>query len=810
MTLLLRDAWRGLRARRAAAAVSIGGLMLAMAACALLGVMALALAEPDPAISEPERVVLLDFRRQLPKPGPWTTMTPIAFGPLLKQRQAPLDLVSRLSPGGIDFTLDGRLQPAFKLIADPDLVPLLNLKAVAGDLRATLQRHDGIAITRDLLHKLWGELPPADAIGRRIDGEGGVYTVGAVMPDTDPRTPFWESNPMVGRAMAMVGYGTQGDTTSEDDRTAIHRPTGRVFARLKPGASAAQVGGWMHEAFVVSPNQATLPTEWRQGRDGASFRALPLTVLPFEGEGNETRWMALTALGAGAGLLLLLAAFNTMNLQTALLLQRQRETAVRRSLGANGAQLLRLWALEALLQLVLAAAGALLLAWWFAPPVGQWLLDLSPRQPVGDPLPGIVPAGVLIGVLVLLPLILGVPAAAALRRAPAPALQGRTAGEGPWGRRVRQGLLAVQLTGAILLLSLAGVMALQQQHLLQADRGFDTRNRLWLGMMVNPEKMPNLEGLVAALRAHPAIRHWAFSSARPAGDPFGQTDQLAAPGGAKQVLRVTTVSPGFFDTYGMTLLAGQPRAGGGEAAVVIDAKAARGLGFATPQAAVGALIHGGAGPDRVGDTPHRVVAVVRDVKLESAREPAQPQAFVLSDAPQWDLSVFGPDPVALHAALAQVWQQHGPKLPHMIQSADEQRADVYRVEARLTAALAGLAVLAVGVAMLGAYALVADTLRRRRTELVLRRLHGAGAGAIARRVATEFAWPLGLALLSGLPLVLLAGEAYLAGFVDRIDPVGGVLLPAAAALAATVMVTALAAWRHTRIALALRPIEALR
>ncbi|HJV72317.1 MAG TPA: FtsX-like permease family protein [Ideonella sp.] len=809
MNALLLDALHGLRSRRGPTLVAMGGLMLALAACLLVGLLAIALAEPAPHIPDPERVVMLDFKGNPPgQPSPWFTASPVSFGPMLKQRQVPLDLISRVGFDGIDFDLGDRLQPAYKLIADPDLAPLLGLESLQGDLRSTLARRDGIAITVGLLRKLWGPLPPEQALGRRLQSQGTVYTVGAVIPNTDPRAPFWPANPMVGDAMAMVGFESQGDNWSEDQRTAIYMANGRVFARLRPGTSVDQVGGWMREAFLANPRHAELPAEWRVGREAAYFRGVTLTQLPFEGQWQARRWQVLGAVAAACALLLMLAAFNAMNLQAASLLQRQRETALRRSLGADSLQLLQLWSMEAALALLPSASGALLLAWWVAPAVANWM-GLSPAQPVADPVPLQALLGFGAVVALLPPLTLGVPAWAALRRAPAPALQGRTASEGPWGRRVRQGLLTLQLGGALLLLSLAGVLAMQQQHLLRADRGFDTRNRLWLGLMVNPEKMPNLDAFVAALGRHPAIWHWAFSGARPAGDTQGQSEMHASATGHKQVLRVTTVSPGFFDTYGMTVVAGRPHTGSGETNVVIDAKAARLLGFADPQAAVGALLRGGGEFLQEGTAQRRVVAVVKEVKMESAREPAQAQAFVLTDQPQWDLTVYGPDMAALRQALDEIWQAHGPPVPHDIQPADKQLADVYREEEFLTTTLAGVALLAVGVAMLGAYALVADTLRRRRTELVLRRLHGAGHAAIAGQVAAEFAWPLAAAALTGLPLAAWLGEHYLSGFVDRVGMAAGLGMPLAAGSVATVIVVGVSAWRHLRQALALQPIEAL-
>jgi hypothetical protein len=371
-------------------------------------------------------------------------------------------------------------------------------------------------------------------------------------------------------------------------------------------------------------------------------------------------------------------------------------------------------------------------------------------------------------------------------------------------------LLTLQLGGTALLLSLAGVLAIQQHHLLHADRGFDTRNRLWLGVMVNPDFVPNMDAFLAALDRHPAVKHWAFSDARPARDSQGRMEMHVSSSEHKQVMRVTTVSPSFFDTYGMTLLAGTPRIGSGEAHLVIDAKAARLLGFASPEAAVGETLRGGGGFMQEGTDLRRIVAVIKDVKLESAREPALPQAFLLSDKPQWDLSIYGTDLATLRPAVEELWRDHGPQLTYDIQSADEQRAAVYRQEQQFTTMLAAIALLAAGVAMVGVYALVADTLRRRRTELVLHRLHGAGHAAIARQVTTELAPPLLIAAALGVPLAFRLGQQYLHGFIDRADIGVGLVVPLIVASTTTSVITAIAAARHIRHALSLQPIEALR
>jgi putative ABC transport system permease protein len=807
---LLLDALRGLDSRLGPTFVTVGGLTLAMTACLLVALLAIALAAPDPAIRNPDRVVLLDFKGNIPgQPIGWFTGGPVAFGPMLKERKVPLDLISRASGNGLDINMNGRLHPTFLLIVDPDLVPLLGLKALHGDLHAALTRYDGIAITEGVVRNLWSDLPAEQAIGRRFESDGLFYTVVAIIPDFDPRSPVGRASPMVGDAKAMVGFETQGGARVRGGRDNIYAYSGRVFARLRPGVSVDEVGGWMRTAFEAHPEYAQLPAEWKaNGRQAAFFRGLPLTQLPFEGGEKQQLWRLLAAVAAASVLLLMLAAFNCMNLQTANLLQRQRETALRRSLGADGPKLLRLWGMEVLLSLSLAAVGAVLLTWWVAPGIASWI-GFQGAEYVVDPFPPMALLGLAVTVVLLLVLVLAPPAWRALRRTPAPALQGRTMSEGPWGRRTRQALLTLQIAGGAVLLLLAGVLTLQQRHLMQADRGFETHNRLWFGFMVNPEKIPNLDAFVAALDQHPAVRNWSFGGGHSMIDN-GAIDPWVGQENHKQVMRLSTVSPRFFETYGMTVLAGTPRTGKGEMNVVIDAKAARGLGFATPQSAIGVLVRGGSGMMQEGNVPKRVVAVVKDVKLETARDEAMPQGFELSDAPQWDISLHGPNMAALRQAVDHLWKTHGPGLPYMIESADELRASVYQQERQMTTMLAAVAFLAVGVAMLGAYALLADGLRRRRTELVLHRLHGAGHAAIARVVTGEFAVPLLVALAVGLPLGAWLGERYLAGFVDRVSVGSGIVVPALIACAAIFLVLVIAAWRHVRQALNLQPVEALR
>jgi hypothetical protein len=77
-------------------------------------------------------------------------------------------------------------------------------------------------------------------------------------------------------------------------------------------------------------------------------------------------------------------------------------------------------------------------------------------------------------------------------------------------------------------------------------------------------------------------------------------------------------------------------------------------------------------------------------------------------------------------------------------------------------------------------------------------------------VAVEFAIPLLVSAAVSLPLAAWLGKSYLAGFVDRVGSGTGIALPILAASAAILGITAVAALRHIRQALAIQPVEALK
>ena len=131
----------------------------------------------------------------------------------------------------------------------------------------------------------------------------------------------------------------------------------------------------------------------------------------------------------------------------------------------------------------------------------------------------------------------------------------------------------------------------------------------------------------------------------------------------------------------------------------------------------------------------------------------------------------------------------------------------YEDDLRLAKMLGGASLVALGLAAFGIYVLSAYTVQRNRRQIVMRKLHGAGNAAIARRLGIEFGLALAAAAMIGLPAAAIANRLYLAGFVEH-APFGPWPLVAAFGLAC--LAAALATARHTVAAMRMRPVDALR
>jgi len=818
MLKTLRIGWRQLGADPGYSAVILLGLAVAIACCVLVGQVVFNQVLPDPDVPDPADVVNLEFRGNIPKrTDDWFDQAPFVFGTTLREAGAPVSAIAR-TVQRVETVRSGERSAQLGIVyADPAVVDVFGLRTSAGDLRAALRRPDGIALTPESARRLF---PAGDALGRTLSLHGRVLTVVALLSRRPRISTLADTD-------AMAGFDSPASPVEAEDKTEWYSMMGRVVARVAPGHTAAQVGEAAQALFDDGPGARSVPAEWTaNGRKGAFLRATPLTRQYLEGgrTGRSNR-MLLLGLAAGAALMLALALANVVNLASVRTLARAREIAVRKALGAGPWRLVAQFAFESALASTAASLAGLLLAWWMAPAIGA-LLEM--RLDDGLFAPGRVVL-LLAFALALGALAAIYPARIALGVRCVAALAGRAQDEGTLGRGLRRALTTLQFAVALVIGATACVVAWQNGHVAALAHGIRTEGLLAVNLPDGFSGKSDAANLAfrAALSHEPGVRAMAWSMDVPGRGEVSLTSTFARSATAPAVeMNQERVDPGFFDVYAIDLVAGSPRvpdaatvplapllthaasdaAPAPERPVVLDVAAARALGFASAQAAVGSLILGGGAYMKIGKDPLRVVGVAAPVRFESARDPVKPHVFLLGRGPQSTLTLRGDRVDLLQQAVARVWPRFFPDdQAHPVTVADA-LSTPYRLERRVAQMGGAMTVLVLLLAAFGVYALAAYTVRRSAREIVVRKLYGAGAARIAGLLAREFAPLLGVAALVGLPLAGWLAQAWLANFAERSTTAFWALPLALLALA---VLTALAALRHALIALRMRPTAAL-
>jgi predicted lysophospholipase L1 biosynthesis ABC-type transport system permease subunit len=241
------------------------------------------------------------------------------------------------------------------------------------------------------------------------------------------------------------------------------------------------------------------------------------------------------------------------------------------------------------------------------------------------------------------------------------------------------------------------------------------------------------------------------------------------------------------------------------APVILNAIAARELGFASAAAALGQTLQLTNYEGKI--VLKQVVGIAPELRFLSLREAPRPMAYELGTGGA-TLSVRGHGAPAQVEALVQgLWPRYFPDTLLRMYRASDILAANYADDARMVKLLAIATAIALAIAAFGTYVLSAHTVQRRAKEIVMRKLHGARQTDIALLVVREIGSLTLVAAVLGLPLAALGIARYLAGYVEH-APIGYWTL--LFALASTLGVALMAAARHAWVASRMRPADALR
>ncbi|KQW90333.1 cell division protein FtsX [Massilia sp. Root418] len=815
--MTLRDfriGWRTLLQDPAYSIVVIAGLGVGLAAALLLLGLVHYSWQYNRHIPQVEQVYVVKQRFNADPKAPWFDQAPL----LLRASAAGTPgveaatgyLPSRPESMGLTVRIDGQLRKLDSLTVLPDFAAMLGLQAVQGDLAAALDRPDGFAITEAAAQRLFGT---ANALGRTMLAEGKLLRVAAVLrtPPPSSTVPF---ETLFGIRNLLVEAEVRDELL-----TGARGWWGKLLVRVRPGASLPAITAALQRAVDSNPGLQNQPPEVRQrlGRRKVMDVALaPLKDAYFDQDvaqnviaapGPRAHPAAIAGLGAVALLIVVLAAVNYVNLAAVRVLRRQREVAMRKVLGAGARQIALQLLAESILVAMLATVIGLLLA-WLALPLFSGLVN---RQLDSVLAPDNVAAALLLGA------VLGVltsvyPAWLALRVLPSQVLAGRGDSESAGALRTRRALTVLQVAAAMGLASVAVAVTWQTSYAMRASPGFDPAPLLIVDLPEQVRRSATAQRFVAALKAQPGVAGVAISE-----DAVGRSNvtwfrDLKRPDGRSAATAMKSVSANFFAQYRIQPLAGRlfdARLDQEDDPVplVLNAIAARELGFAEPADAIGQTLLFKGFDDKV--IHKRVVGIAPELRFHSLRAAPRAVAYELWTAGT-TLSVRasgGAGAASVEPAVRALWPTYFPDAMLQTRPAADILAVNYADDERMARLLALATGIALAIAAFGTYVLSAHTVQRRAREIVLRKLYGAGHRAIGKLVIKEIGVLTLLAALIGLPSAALAIQRYLAGYVEH-APIGGWTL--LLALAATLAVAAAAVARHAWLAMRMKAADALR
>jgi predicted permease len=724
----LRYAVRQLLKSPGFTAVAVVGLALGIGAnVALFSVVNSVFLRPLP-YHQPDRLVRLSSTHEAQQ------LRRVGFSyPRFQEVDARQQVFSDLALSGFNaFTWTGRGDPEqlIGLQASAALLPTLGLQPALGrNFSADEDRPGGEPVVL-VGHELWQQRFNGDPgiLGQAITLDGRPYTVIGVLPAAATAFPLnqvqiWVPRPselpfLVPAQLNNGGYFFQ------------------TIARLRPGVSVQQAREAMN--VVAAGYRAAHPANVDAQSD--------IEVIPLLDDAVGDERQSYLLLFGAVGCVLLIACANIANLLLARFAGRRREIAARFALGAERRDVVRQLVTESLLVAGLGGVLGVVLAQWTVRSLVAFGADLIPRalEIAIDPLA----LAFALVVTLLTGLAIGVlPALQAARVNVQEALKDASRGSTGGGRRLRAGLLVAEVSLSLVLLIAAGLLVTSFARLQAVQPGFQPEGVFTAQLALPPQRYSG-DALVTFYE-----RLFERLAALPTGSTAALTDRVPLTGGQTPAPVAVVgrplppmseraqanrhlVSPRYFETLGIPLRVGRDfderdNARMPHVAIINETFAQRHFPGEDPLGRT--LVTG------MGQRQAQIVGVAADVRSTGLNTPPEADYFLPAlQRPETFTNILVRStlaPAAMAPLVRDALRAVDPDLPLLQPDALSARiADTVANRKLALMLLASLAGLALVLACLGVYSVMAHLVAFRTSEIGIRMALGASPGAVMRLV----------------------------------------------------------------------------
>jgi len=700
--------------------------------------------------------------------------------------------------------------------ASANLLPLIGARTAIGrTFTADEDRMDNGADVAVIGYRLWKNVFAGDPsiLGRVVSVAGLKVTVIGVMADgftgidldpVDVWLPLAKYPPNRKLDIPWYQHWRYG---------AIVRSVGRVAPRVSDA--------WISSVGTAAFRRGEIANV-RLGPDTATILTGPILAALGPSVKPKTEVAITTRLAGVVTIVLLIACANVANLLLVRATKKHRELAVRVALGVSRSRLIMLPVLESLVLALCAAVVAMLIASWGSVALAQMVLPpTSANVPPIDLRVGVFT--VLVAVLAGLLGSVG-PTIRALRPDVMSSMKSGARAAGAPRSRSRAGLLTCQAALSVLLLFGAGLFIRSLQRARGIDLGMDADHMI-VGEVsfydaarrvrnTSSRRQEITNGMRAAsteLAAMPGVRSTALASAAPLSGwamvPLYLDGGRVPPRLDDLDPALIAVTRGYFAATGMTLVAGRTFSGddvpGSESVVVVNETAAR--VYWPGQSPLGKCLI--VGPKTAPCS--RVVGVVRDAHYGAVVE--KPMVGLFSPVEQHTTGFLSTPTIlvvrtsagsetAVADAMRRILRRTFPSAesPSITFTAERVNSGLkpWRLGAMLFSAFGALALL---VAAVGAYSVIAYSVSQRAHEIGVRMALGARSSQVAQLVMGESMRAVGLGIVIGIVASLGLGQL-VESLLYATSPRDPIVLIAVVAVLVTValMASSIPTWRATR------------
>jgi predicted permease len=706
---------------------------------------------------------------------------------------------------GNAFTWTGRGDPEqlIALHASASLLPVLGLEPSLGRSFSAEEDRPGGPAAVLISHRIWQERFSRDrsVLGQALTLNGSPYTIIGVLPEAATAFPLDQVQIWVPRPIA-VPYLVPSQLNNG----------GYFFqatARLRPGVSLEQA----QEAMNV------LAAAYRQAYPANVDAPSSIDLVPLLDDAVGQQRQSYLMLFGAVGCVLLIACANIANLLLARFARRRREIAARVALGATRADVVRQMVTESTLLAILGGVLGVLLAQWAVGAIVALGADLIPRAAeirldgwaLAFSLVTALVTGIGIGLL---------PALQAARVNVNEVLKEASRGSTAGSQRVRAGLLVAEVSLSLVLLIASGLLLTSFSRLQRVQPGF-TVDGVFTAQLVLPAERYRGDRLVAFYE-----QLYARLATLPGSTSAALTDRVPLTGGATPAPIAVRgrplppmserphanrhlVSPEYFATLGIPIRAGRDfderdSARVPHVAIVNETFARRHFPGEDP---IGRTLITG-----MAELPSQIVGVVADVRSTGLNTPPEPDYFLPAlQRPETFTNVLvrtDRGAAAMTPLVRDALKQVDANLPLLQpQMLSARIAETIADRKLALVLLAAFAALALVLASLGVYSVMANLVAFRTNEIGIRMALGASPGTVLRMVLGHGR------RLTLLGIALGIGGAY---FVSRlmqqalfeVEPGEPSIYGAVAGL--LLLVAEVAAWLPARRATRIDPLIALR